>query len=266
MIRPGGHVTTHTRDAAADQAPTRRERQREATYVEIVRASRELLAEGAELSLRAVAGRMGITAPALYRYVASYQELVDLVAFEIDRSATEGIAAAIESLPADDPAGRLLVAAAEFRRWAVRHPREFGLVFANPVADASCVRREMLTLATSGHLFTDLVFELWQQVRFAVPSVDELPAPVREAIEEPLIPAKVDRVPAEHRGLVWVYMQGWTQLYGIVALEVMGHMDPRVIESGEMFVDVIRRFAPSVGIEDDLPRLERLVRERLAAS
>ena len=44
-------------------------------------------------------------------------------------------------------------------------------------------------------------------------------------------------------------MQGWTVLYGVVALEVMGHMDPRVIESGEMFVDVILRFAPRMGLE-----------------
>ena len=50
---------------------TRRERQREATYDEIVAVSAQLLAEGADLSLRAVAGRMGMTAPALYRYVAN---------------------------------------------------------------------------------------------------------------------------------------------------------------------------------------------------
>ena len=62
------------------RTPTRRERQREATYDEIVRVSADLLDEGAELSLRAVATRMGMTAPALYRYVANYQELIDLVA------------------------------------------------------------------------------------------------------------------------------------------------------------------------------------------
>ena len=76
---------------------SRREKQREATYDEIVRASRELLAEGAELSLRAVAAKMGMTAPALYRYVASYQELVDLVAFEIDKAATLTFAAAADA-------------------------------------------------------------------------------------------------------------------------------------------------------------------------
>jgi AcrR family transcriptional regulator len=52
---------------AASVQPTRRERQREATYAEIVSVSRALLADGAELSLRAVAARMGMTAPALYR-------------------------------------------------------------------------------------------------------------------------------------------------------------------------------------------------------
>jgi AcrR family transcriptional regulator len=255
-------VTTNTQD---DVAPTRRERQREAMFVEIVDASRDLLAEGSELSLRAVAARMGVTAPALYRYVASYQELVDLVAYEIDKAATEGFAAAIEALPADDPAGRLVLASTEFRLWALANPREFSLVFANPIADAACVRRELLTLASSGHLFTDLMYDVWLQTRFAIPSLEELPVAVREAIEDPMIPAKVEKVPLEHRGLVWVYMQGWTQLYGIVVLEVMGHMDPRVIESGEMFVDVVRRFAPSMGLADDAPRLERIIRDRLRA-
>ena len=79
--------------------PTRRERQREATYDEIVAVSRQFLAEGAELSLRAVAGRMGVTPPALYRYVANYQELVDLVAFEIDKAATDRFRAAADKLP-----------------------------------------------------------------------------------------------------------------------------------------------------------------------
>jgi AcrR family transcriptional regulator len=89
---------------ATSGAAGRRERQREATYAEIVAASRSLLAEGADLSLRAVASRIGMTAPGLYRYVTSYQDLVDLVAFEIDKAATAQFAAVAEKYPADDPA------------------------------------------------------------------------------------------------------------------------------------------------------------------
>ena len=245
-------------------AQSRRERQREATYDEIVRASRELLAEGAELSLRAVAARMGMTAPALYRYVASYQELVDLVAFEIDKAATERFAAAAERLPADDHAGRLVASATEFRMWALANPREFGLVFANPIAEAACVRRELITQVASGHLMTGQMRALWEHNQHPIPALDELPEAIREAVLDPLIPADLDDLATEDRGLVWVFMLGWTTLYGVVALEVFGHMDPRVIESGEMFVEAVRSFAPRVGLSEDADRLVRLMRGRIA--
>lgn len=246
------------------QEQTRRERQREATYDEIIRASRESLASTGELSLRAVAGLMGMTPPALYRYVANYQDLVDLVAYEIDKAATETFRTAAATQPADDAAGQLVCSTAQFRRWALANPREFGLVFANPIAEAGCVRREMLTLSSSGHLFTDQVHALWQQNHFPVPAPAELPESVREAVRDPLIPAEVEGIAPEDRGLVWVYMQAWTQLYGVVALEVFGHMDPRVIQSGEMFIDTFRNFAPRLGLADDWPRLEQLIRSRLA--
>ena len=42
-------------------------------------------------------------------------------------------------LPEDDYAGRLVASVTEFRMWALANPREFGLVFANPVADAIVV-------------------------------------------------------------------------------------------------------------------------------
>lgn len=245
-------------------APTRRERQREATNAEIVATSRALLGEGAELSLRAVAARMGMTAPALYRYVASYQDLVDLVAFEIDRSSSEQFAAAADAQDPDDAPGRLVAAATEFRMWALANPHEFALVFANPVAEPDH-RRELLTVATSCCLMTDIIFDIWAQRQFPIPAVDDLPESVRGSMLDPLIPADVDKIPLEHRGLVWVYMQGWTQLYGVVTLEVMGHMDPRVIESGEMFADVIRRFGPTLGLTpEEQPRLDAIVRERLS--
>jgi AcrR family transcriptional regulator len=245
-------------------APTRRERQREATYDEIVSTSRALLAEGAELSLRAVAARMGMTAPALYRYVASYQELVDLVAFEIDKAATAVFAAAAEALPADDYAGRLVASTTEFRMWALANPREFTLAFANPIADANCLRRELLTISNSGHLMTGQMRALWEHNHHPIPTLDELPPAVRQSVVDPLIPAKVDDLAMADRGLVWLYQQGWTTLYGVVALEVFGHMDPRIIESGEMFVHVVREFAPKLGLADDIPRLEGIIRERLA--
>ena len=125
---------------------TRRERQREATFEEIVSVSSELLAEGAELSLRAVAWRMGMTAPALYRYVASYQELVDLVAFEIDKAATAGSSRPRRSSPDDVPAARLVAAA--WRSGGGRTPARASSPWSSPTRSRRrlLVRRELLTL------------------------------------------------------------------------------------------------------------------------
>ncbi|GAB6984421.1 hypothetical protein [Nocardioides pyridinolyticus] len=122
----------------------------------------------------------------------------------------------------------------------------------------------MLTLSSSGHLFTSQMRALWEQNHHPIVPVDDLPPAVPESVLDPLIPAEIESLAVEDRGLVWLYMQGWTQLYGVVALEVFGHMDPRIIESGEMFIDTLIGFAPKMGLTDDIPRLEKLVREWLA--
>jgi hypothetical protein len=106
---------------------------------------------------------------------------------------------------------------------------------------------------------------VWLLFDFPVPALDDLPESVRESVLDPLIPAKVDHIAREERGLLWTYMQGWTQLYGVVTLEVFGHLDPRIIESGEMFVDTLLAFAPRLGLTAELPRLERLIRDRIGS-
>ena len=60
-------------------------------------------------------------------------------------------------------------------------------------------------------------------------------------------------------------MLGWNRLYGVVALEVFGHLDPRLIESGDMFVHTLLDFAPTIGIAQESKRLEKLIRARIAS-
>lgn len=244
--------------------PTRRERQREATYDEIVQVASALLADGAELSLRAVAARMGMTAPALYRYVASYQELVDLVAFELDKAATQEFIEAASKYPEDDPAARLCAACVAFRRWALTRPREFALVFANPIGSGDSERRDLLTLATSGHYLTDLLYQIWELYQFPFPALDDLPAAVREAVLDPLIPANAEHIEPEDRGLLWIYMRSWSALYGVVTLESTGHCDPRIIESGALFRATMLDWLGPLGLEAERERLTRLLDDEMA--
>jgi hypothetical protein len=148
--------------------------------------------------------------------------------------------------------------------WALANPREFATVFANPVADSPCVRRDLLTLASSGLLMTGLIHRIYRERGFEIPALADLPESVHESLLDPLIPAPHEDLTEDERGLLWVDMQGWTALYGVVTLEVMGHIDPRVIESGEMFLDTLRRFAPVIGLEAELDRLLDVARERIS--
>ncbi|WP_203337469.1 TetR/AcrR family transcriptional regulator [Nocardioides limicola] len=241
---------------------TRRERQREATFEEIVSTSRDLLAAGEELSLRAIAARMGMTAPALYRYVANYQELVDLVAFEIDKAATDLFRAAADR-HRGDPAASAMAAAVAFRRWGQENPREFGLVFANPVAESACLRRDLITISHSCRFMNDLLIDLHERHPIPHPTRDELPPGVLETVVDPVMPVDLDRLTDENRGLLWVFMRVWAALYGVVTLEVFGHIDPRLIESGVMFRDMIANLLTPLGLTERAEELLALVGEEL---
>lgn len=243
---------------------TRRERQREATFDEIVASARALLREGSEVSLRAVATRMGMTAPALYRYVGSYQELVDLVAFEIDRAATAEFRAAAETQPEDDPMAQLVCASVAFRRWALGNHAEFSMVFANPVAESHCHRREVITAWTSGLYFHSLLLRLWERNRFPHPALEDLDPVVAESLRDPLFPVDMSVVPQDHLGLLWTFMEAWATLYGTVTLEVFGHMDPRVIESGALFAHKLGEWLPRLGEPDEDGRYRELLRAEIA--
>ncbi|WP_067432477.1 TetR/AcrR family transcriptional regulator [Nocardioides jensenii] len=246
-------------------APGRRERQRQATLDEIVEASRAILAAGGELSLRAVAQRMGMTAPALYRYVASYQDLLRVVAIGIDAAmAREFLEPARDSQPEDDPAARITAAALAFRRWALASRNEFSVVFANMDVASLCldptlVETTLAKVSASGVLFNDLLVEIWQKYDTPYPELADLDDDLVEILRDPIMPGAPVEIPDDLRGLLWVFTQSWAALYGTVTLEVFGHIDPRMISTGVLFRQMFRTQAGILGLADELPRLEPLI-------
>ncbi len=205
---------------------------------------------------------MGITAPALYRYVDNVQDLLEMVAKDIDDETGALLAKARDSQPDDDPAAQIIVASIAFRRWALTHREEFGLVFANPLVghkDTDEMKEQKV-----GLLFTDLLIALWRKYDFPVPSLDEIDPAVVATFDDPHLPAKVESIPQHAKGLLWVFMQSWVALYGTVTLEVFRHCDPRVIESGALFRAMLAKQSELLGIAGELPRLLPLIEEELA--
>jgi TetR/AcrR family tetracycline transcriptional repressor len=94
----------------------------------IVRAALSLLDSGGldALTVRAVAGRLEVKAPALYWHVRSKQDLIDEMATEIWR----GIGTEITALPADLPWRQVMIAFATITRRTMLAHRDGAKVFA----------------------------------------------------------------------------------------------------------------------------------------
>ncbi|WP_243063751.1 TetR/AcrR family transcriptional regulator [Humibacter sp. RRB41] len=103
------------------------------TNDEIVAAARSLLDEGGldALTMQAVATRVGVRAPSLYKRVQSREQLVGLVVESSVLELAETLDVAAE-VTADDPVDSLVALARALRAFAHRHPNRFGLVFASP--------------------------------------------------------------------------------------------------------------------------------------
>ncbi len=234
-----------------DAPPTtssRRQRVRAATEEEIRCTARRLLvAHGPEgMTLRAIARDMGMTAPALYRYVDSHADLLVLVTVDVYDELRAAMEAARDALPDDDPAGRLLAVSRAFRGWALQHPPEFGLVFTQPIVSLLKPTESELEGAAQrfGLVFGELFAAVLARYRSPLPAVAELdPAYVAQ-----LEAVDADKVAGMPVGARYLFVTAWVRLYGCVCMEVFGHLGWAVQDSAPVFEDALRDIAARMGI------------------
>jgi AcrR family transcriptional regulator len=117
------------------KAPTPRERARAQTIADIIRLGRQHLAVhgAAALSLRAVARDLGVVSSAVYRYVASRDELLTLLLIDAFGELGDEVEAAVAAVPDRDHYGRFCALGLAVRAWALREPASYALLFGSPV-------------------------------------------------------------------------------------------------------------------------------------
>lgn len=229
---------------------TRRERLRAATLAEIKEAARgALVREGpTAISLRAIAREMGMTAPALYRYFGSREDLVDALVEDLFTELSAEVAAARDAEAPDDLAGRLVGASRAFRSWAVAHPAEFGLIFGSPVLEPAPLPEDEDSAGRQfAEIFLALFVELWTRRPFLVPEPTELDPVLLRQVE-----AFAERagggLPA---GAVLAFLTCWARLYGLVAMEVFGHLRFCLDDAQPMFERTLRELGEMLGLGDE---------------
>jgi AcrR family transcriptional regulator len=215
---------------------TRRERLRTAAVAEIKGLARRLLVSGGPtaISLRAIARDMGMTAPAIYRYFPSLDALIEELTSDLFDELREAIEAGRDAV-APEAMIQLKGMAQAFRLWSIDHPAEFGLMFGTPVPGVAGFEDDCLgpdhAGARFGAPFLAAFGEAWRAAPFDTPPVDMIESylgahlgPYRQTFG-PDVPVQV----------IYTYLSGWTRLYGMVAMEVFGHMRWAVDSMGPLF-------------------------------
>ncbi len=114
-----------------------RARNRAAIETEILQVARAHLAAhgAAALSLRAIARDVGMVSSALYRYVASRDELLTLLIIGAYTELADAVDQAHDAVPPDEHRARFGAVAHALRDWARAHPHDWALLYGSPVPD-----------------------------------------------------------------------------------------------------------------------------------
>lgn len=227
---------------------TRRAAVRASTRSDILDAARRLLARGgpAQVSLRAVATEVGMTAPALYRYFPNHEslllELTDLVVGEL----ADDLARACGAEDPGDPATQLMTAARAYRSWCTGHPHEFQLAFGlapAPEGDQIAPHCDTPNVRRMCGFFFDLFVAIWRLRPFPVDPDDALPPVMRDQMRAFLDQTDHPDVPL---GLVKLFLEAWSRLYGLVALEIYGHLRFVLTDVDALFESMLGDYATAL--------------------
>lgn len=218
----------------------RHEALREATLEDIKDAARRLMAEHgtAGLSLRGIAKELDMTAPALYYYYPSLDDLITALIFEDYHWLADTMEAARQAAADRSYADQLMIILEANRQWALDHPVDFMLISGNPIPGYEAPS-EVTTPAASrvlGVAVTVIAGGI-AAGEFKLPAeAQNLPEPVAQTLS--LI--------AGERGYntsvdaVYLAVMGWTQVHGLIALEVYNAIQPVVGDTAAFFRHRVR--------------------------
>jgi AcrR family transcriptional regulator len=238
----------------------RREQPRTETDREIRAKARQLLIDRGEsaVTLRAIARALGITAPALYRYYASREDLIRYVCLDVCADLAADLADEAGRYSDASPAEKFFEVCRGFRRWSVAHPREFSLVFASPPPDEGRSDDAMYatTMEPFGRVFLNVAGQVVASNAVQIPDRGPVPEGMRhelEAFREAFVHGLAYQdieVPADTLGLGAMYfmLEFWTRLYGHVALEVFGRFPFQVSNTEPLFESMLTELAAQIGL------------------
>jgi AcrR family transcriptional regulator len=230
-------------------ARTRREKILDVTREEIKDTARQLMAEKgtAGLSMRAIARQMGMTAPALYHYYASLNDLITALI----QDGFINLAETLESA-AMDPAlrttgERLTAVSLAYRHWALSHSIDFQLLYGNPIPNYAQPTDVTYPPARRSFLVTANIFSEGIECGEIDLPVQYLDVP--STIERGLI--DLTKVDGHDLPLPALYLAAasWAKIHGHVMLELYDLIQPVITDVDSFFQYEVQIYLQQVGVK-----------------
>lgn len=219
------------------------------TAAEIKHIARQQMANNgtAGVSLRAIAREMGITAPAIYNYFPSLDDLI--TALLVD--AFNGLGDAVEDGAVGDTlADKLRNAAHAYRQWALKHPADFQLIYGNPIPNYEAPAELTIPLARRPlETFTQILLEGMATSDWHIPPAYRTIAATIETYMQTWMRESVPpEVPAQ---AIYTILVMWSRIHGIIMLELFQHISPTVGDVDAFYELELEQFLDTIGVKED---------------
>ena len=174
------------------------------------------------LSLRAIARELKITAPAIYNYFPDRDALVTALIIDAYTSFGDWQLQARDSASRKDPRKKLEAIGLAYRKWAHAYPQRYQLIFGTPIPGYKAPAEKVFPASARS---ISALFGVVEEARvagklvtFAVPAVNQK----YRAYYEQWRTYSGDIHPLS----LFVAMNIWARVHGIVSLEIQGNLPP----------------------------------------
>lgn len=183
------------------------------------------------LSLRAIARELDITAPSIYNYFPSRDDLVTALIVDAFNSLAESQEATLENIPSGDLPGRFSALGLAYRQWAVDYPQRYQLIFGTPIPRYHAP--EELTLPAASRALLPLIGvirDIFSADRLRLDGLARL-APALAA----MLGAWGETAGGAHPEVLYLALVVWSRVHGLVMLEITRQMPSFFDDPSQVF-------------------------------
>jgi AcrR family transcriptional regulator len=190
------------------------------------------------LSLRAIARELKITAPAIYNYFPSRDELVTALIVDAYNSLADAQEASLVNIAVDKYSARLSALGLAYREWAVTYPQRYQLIFGTPIPNYRAPENITVPAAARGLIpLTRVVQEIASSGNLRAERLAKMTPKLKS-----MLTAWQKIEGGSDLEVLYLALVIWSRVHGLVMIELSNHLPPTFDEPSEFFRREINNF------------------------